>query len=564
MTNFTPQFINELKDRLDAVGLIGDSVELAPSGKSYKGKCPFHQEKTPSFHVYPVDQTYHCFGCGAHGSMIDFIMRQKGLSFPEAVKMLAELVGMPLPSDGQKARYTPKELHQFRVIYNTLEAATDFYQKSLTEDSAGFKYLQTRGVQPEIIEKFALGYAPNSFDSIKLALARVDEQVLLDCGLVTRSDKGRSYDKFRDRVMFPIRDMRGRVIAFGGRVVSTDQAPKYMNSPQSLIYNKSKYLYGMYEAWRSRASLGSLIVVEGYMDVITLAQHGIENVAAPLGTALTLQQIQFMLKYCSEYILCFDGDDAGATATWRALEHGYSLLKKGQRIRVLRLPTGDDPDSYIRAHGANKFHELVERAPNSSAYFFSELQVQYDIDDPEGKSAFVESARSVISEIPYDLYREFMFKKLQDIVGHEIPGLDTSSAPAVGPRTSREVRARSVKPTDRKSDRLKVGERNTLRSLVHNIDVVPLISQASMKAIAELQHESIIFDTILRIRENELTNFAQLLASYESDSSEHRYLVQVAENTPPGLQETGLKDPLLIAIDTLIFRFNREIKRRDV
>lgn len=562
MTNFTPQFINELKDRLDVVGLIGDSVELAPSGKSYKGKCPFHQEKTPSFHVYPVDQTYHCYGCGAHGSMIDFVMRQKGLKFPEAVKMLADLVGMQLPREGKKTRYSTKELQKFKVLYSTLEAATEYYQKSLSDSSAGFEYLQTRGIKPEIIEKFALGYAPNAFDSIMLALARVDEPILRDCGLVTQSDKGKSYDKFRDRVMFPIRDMRGRVIAFGGRVVSTDQAPKYMNSPQSLIYNKSKNLYGMYEAWRSRASLSSLLVVEGYMDVVTLAQHGIESVVAPLGTALTVQQIQLMLKYCSEYILCFDGDDAGATATWRAIEHGYALLKKGQRIRVLRLPKGDDPDSFIRAHGVNKFKELVEQAPNSSAYFFNELQTQYDLDDPEGKSAFVERARSVIGDIPYDLYREFMFRKLQDIVGHDIPSLNEPSNRTVGPRTFKEISSKKTTPASQKSDRLKLGERNTLQSLVHNMDVVPLISQKSMKDIAELQHESLIFDVILRIRENELNSFNQLLASYESDSTEYHHLVQIAEMTPPGIQETGLKDPLLTAIDTLIFRFKREVKRR--
>lgn len=564
MTNFTPQFITELKDRIDAVSLIGDSVELSPSGKSFKGKCPFHQEKTPSFHVYPVDQTYHCYGCGAHGSMIDFVMRQKGLNFPEAVKMLADLVGLQLPPDGNKTRYTPTELQRFRVLYNTLEAATDYYQKTLTESSTGFKYLHARGIQQEIIEKFALGYAPNAFDSIKLALARVDEQTLIDCGLVTQSDRGKSYDKFRDRVMFPIRDMRGRVIAFGGRVVSTDQAPKYMNSPQSLVYNKSKCLYGMYEAWRSNASLNSLIVVEGYMDVIALAQHGIENVIAPLGTALTLQQIQFMLKYCSEYVLCFDGDDAGATATWRALEHGYSLLKKGQRIRVLRLPNGDDPDSYIRTHGVSQFHDLVDSAPNSSAYFFNELQTQYDIDDPEGKAAFVERARTVIGEIPYELYRDFMYKKLQDIVGHEIPSLGRTRKPSVGPRTSKELRSRSENLPDRVSERLKVGERNTLRDLVYNMHVVSLISETTMKTISELQQESIIFDVILRIRESQLNNFEQLLASYESGSSAHQTLVRIAESAPSGLQETGLRDPLLNAIDTLIVKFKREIARRDI
>ena len=496
--------------------------------------------------------------------MIDFVMRQKGLNFPEAVKMLADLVGLQLPPDGNKTRYTPTELQRFRVLYNTLEAATDYYQKTLTESSTGFKYLHARGIQQEIIEKFALGYAPNAFDSIKLALARVDEQTLIDCGLVTQSDRGKSYDKFRDRVMFPIRDMRGRVIAFGGRVVSTDQAPKYMNSPQSLVYNKSKCLYGMYEAWRSNASLNSLIVVEGYMDVIALAQHGIENVIAPLGTALTLQQIQFMLKYCSEYVLCFDGDDAGATATWRALEHGYSLLKKGQRIRVLRLPNGDDPDSYIRTHGVSQFHDLVDSAPNSSAYFFNELQTQYDIDDPEGKAAFVERARTVIGEIPYELYRDFMYKKLQDIVGHEIPSLGRTRKPSVGPRTSKELRSRSENLPDRVSERLKVGERNTLRDLVYNMHVVSLISETTMKTISELQQESIIFDVILRIRESQLNNFEQLLASYESGSSAHQTLVRIAESAPSGLQETGLRDPLLNAIDTLIVKFKREIARRDI
>lgn len=478
--------------------------------------------------------------------------------------MLADLVGLQIPSDGQKSRYSPKELQKFRSLYSTLEAANEYYQKALTDSSAGLKYLQTRGIKPEIIEKFALGYAPNAFDSIQLALARVDEQILLDCGLITQSDKGKPYDKFRDRIMFPIRDMRGRVIAFGGRVVSTDQAPKYMNSPQSLIYNKSKYLYGMYEAWRSRASLGSLIVVEGYMDVITLAQHGIENVVAPLGTALTLQQTQLMLKYCSEYALCFDGDDAGATATWRALEHGYSLLKKGQRIRVVRLPKGDDPDSYIRAHGVDRFRDLLERAPNSSAYFFNELQAQYDIDDPEGKAAFVERARTVIGEIPYELYRDFMFRKLQDIVGHDIPSLGLPRNPSVGSRTSAELNSKSERSPDRMNERLQKGERNTLRDLVYNMHVVPLISEPTMTTINELRSESLIFDVILRIRKDRLINFEQLLASYESGSPDHQRLVRIAENPPSGLQETGLRDPLLNAIDTLIVKFKREIARREI
>lgn len=496
--------------------------------------------------------------------MIDFVMRQKALNFPEAVKMLADLVGLQIPSDGKKSRYSPKELQKFRALYSTLEAANDYYQKALTNVSAGLKYLHTRGIKPEVIEKFALGYAPNAFDAIQLALARVDEQIMLDCGLITQSDKGKPYDKFRDRVMFPIRDMRGRVIAFGGRVVSTDQAPKYMNSPQSLIYNKSKYLYGMYEAWRSRASLGSLIVVEGYMDVITLAQHGIENVVAPLGTALTLQQTQLMLKYCSEYVLCFDGDDAGATATWRALEHGYSLLKKGQRIRVVRLPKGDDPDSYIRAHGVDQFHDLVERAPNSSAYFFNELQAQYDIDDPEGKAAFVERARTVIGEIPYELYRDFMFRKLQDIVGHDIPSLVLPRSRSVGSRTSAELNSKSERSPEQMNERLQKGERNTLRDLVYNMHVVPLISETTMAIISELQNESLIFDVILRIRKDRLNNFEQLLASYESGSPDHQRLVRIAENPPSGLQETGLRDPLLNAIDTLIVKFKREIARREI
>ena len=496
--------------------------------------------------------------------MIDFVMQQKGLKFPEAIKMLADLVGIPLPPDGKKSRYTPSELNKFRLLYGTLEAAADYYHKKLTDSSAGLKYLETRGIRQEIIEKFALGYAPNAYDSISLALARVEEQVLLDCGLITQSDKGKSYDKFRDRVMFPIRDMRGRTIAFGGRVVSTDQAPKYMNSPQSLVYNKSKCLYGMYEAWRSNASLRRLIIVEGYMDVVALAQHGIENVVAPLGTALTLQQIQLLLKYCSEYVLCFDGDDAGATATWRALEHGYSLLKKGQIIRVVRLPKGDDPDSYIRKYGKKKFLELVKNAPNSSVYFFNELRAQYDINDPEGQSAFVERAMTVLDEIPYELYRDFMFRKLQDIVGQDIPNRGRTYRPAAEVRAPGELNFQHFTPKEQKSARLRVGERNTLRSLVHNLDVVPLISQKSMKSIAELQNESLAFDAILRVRENELKNFAQLLASYEKDSPEHRYLVQVAESAPPGLHETGLRDPLLNAIDTLIFRFKREIARRDV
>ena len=231
---------------------------------------------------------------------------------------------------------------------------------------------------------------------------------------------------------------------------------------------------------------------------------------------------------------------------------------------MVRLPNGDDPDSYIRTHGVSQFHDLVERAPNSSAYFFNELQAQYDLNDPEGKSAFVERARTVISEIPYELYRDFMFRKLQDIVGHAIPNLGLTRKPSVGVRTARDLRSRIENSPDQINERLKKGERNTLRDLVYNMHVVSLISDTTMTTISELQQESLVFDVILRIRENKLHNFEQLLASYEIGSSEHQQLVGIAESAPSGLQETGLRDPLLNAIDALIVKFKREIARRDV
>ena len=400
MVQFSREFLNDLQVRVDAVQLIGEKVALERTGKSYKGKCPFHQEKTPSFHVYPDNGSYYCYGCGAKGSVFKFVQETRNATFPEAVEELARMAGMKLPKGGP-SRVSDARLERLNTLYSALDQAKQFFVEAFRSSKSTQQYLESRGLLKETIDRYSIGFAPDSFSALKSALSHIKEQVLLDSGLLVKKDEKEPYDRFRNRVMFPIRDTRGRVMGFGGRVLGLDAIPKYINSPASDVYKKGRELYGLYEARNSGQKLSKMLVVEGYMDVVTLAQHGIPYAVAPLGTALTQDQFLVLRKYTSEIVCCFDGDDAGKQAAWRALLIGLSCLKERLKIRIAILPKEHDPDSYVREHGADEFRQMIESAEPAADYFFRELSEEVDLSSVEGRVQVVERAMGPIRSIPY-------------------------------------------------------------------------------------------------------------------------------------------------------------------
>ena len=355
MPSRIPQaFIDEVVTRTDIVELIDNHVSLKQKGKEYAACCPFHNEKTASFTVSPEKQFYHCFGCGAHGTALGFLMEYERLDFIEAVEVLAQQHGLEVPQDE-----TNFIKNDYQDLYVLLEQANHYFQKNLRQQPAAISYLKNRGVSGEIAAKYDLGYAADGFENLlkEFDSAGTQEQ-LIDIGLIKKSEKGSLYDRFRNRIVFPIKDRRGRVIGFGGRVLD-DAVPKYLNSPETPVFHKSDALYGLYEARKSKQTIKSLIVVEGYMDVVALAQHGIENVVATLGTATTSQHIQQLYRCTQEIIFCFDGDRAGREAAWRAAQQTIPVFKDGLEAKFLFLPQGEDPDSLIRSRGTVSYTHLT-------------------------------------------------------------------------------------------------------------------------------------------------------------------------------------------------------------
>ncbi len=374
MSGRIPQsFIDDLLDRLDIVEVIDRRVGLKKSGRNFTACCPFHEEKTPSFSVNQEKQFYYCFGCGAGGNAIGFIMDYERMDFPRAIEVLADTAGLEVPREASAFQEQPQ---QKKNIYTILEKAAVYYQQQLKEHpqkQRAVDYLKARGLSGEIARDFDMGYAPPGWDNLLNHLGQSDEdrQLLIDGGmLIEKEEENKLYDRFRDRIIFPIRDNRGRVIAFGGRVLGDDK-PKYLNSPETPVFHKSKELYGLYQSRKANRQLQRLLVVEGYMDVVALAQHGINWSAATLGTATSTDHLNRVFRQCPEVIFCFDGDEAGRKAAVRALDSALPAMEDGRRARFLFLPQGEDPDSMVRAIGASNFIRLVEKAEPLEEYLFN-------------------------------------------------------------------------------------------------------------------------------------------------------------------------------------------------
>ncbi len=411
-----PEFIDNLLARTDIVDLIGSRIQLRKAGKDYQALCPFHDEKTPSFTVSPSKQFYHCFGCGAHGTAIGFLMDHDHLPFREAVEELAQRAGLEVPTDGEVVQAGP----DYAPLYQLLEQAAALYRQQWREHpqaARAVEYLKTRGLTGEIAARYELGFAPPGYDFLLSRLGRgsTERERLMTCGLLAEQD-GRHYDRFRERIIFPIRDRRGRVIGFGGRLIGEGK-PKYLNSPETPVFHKGRELYGLFEARQANRRLTSLLVVEGYLDVIALAQFGVTNAVATLGTATTADHLQQLLRTAPEIIFCFDGDRAGREAAWKALETALPLATGHQSIRFLFLPDGEDPDTLVRGEGAEGFTARVQTARPLSEFLFGHLSEQLDMTAPEGRARLASLARPLIERMPVGLYRELLLKRLADLAG---------------------------------------------------------------------------------------------------------------------------------------------------
>ena len=395
-------FIQDLLSRVDVADVVGRYVQLKKGGINLLGLCPFHNEKSPSFTVSPTKQFYHCFGCGAHGSAITFLIEHTGASFPEAVRTLASAVGMSVPeenrSPSQKAASSRRreEISQHTQV---LDLAQKHYVAQLRDSPAAIRYLKERGLTGLVAKEFGLGWSGAERQALSKVFPRYDDPILVESGLVIESEDGRRYDRFRERVMFPIRNVKGEIVGFGGRIIGKGE-PKYLNSPETPVFSKGNELYGLYEARSSIRSEGCIIVVEGYMDVVGLAQLGVRNAVATLGTATTPTHIQKLLRASDKIIFSFDGDGAGRRAAWRALQASLPLLRDDISIRFLFLPSEHDPDSYIRQFGEEAFRACLAESDALSTFFLNELAARHSIQELEGRSALVHEAKPLLALIP--------------------------------------------------------------------------------------------------------------------------------------------------------------------
>ncbi|WP_339532042.1 DNA primase [Pseudomonas mucidolens] len=423
MAGLIPQsFIDDLLNRTDIVDVVSSRLQMKKAGKNYTACCPFHKEKTPSFSVSPDKQFYYCFGCGAGGNALGFIMDHDNLDFPQAVEELAKAAGMEIPREESGRPHKPRQPTD-SPLYPLLSAAADFYRQALKshpQRKAAVDYLKGRGLTGEIARDFGLGFAPPGWDNLykHLSSDTLQQKAMIDAGLlVENAETGKRYDRFRDRVMFPIRDSRGRIIAFGGRVLGDDK-PKYLNSPETPVFHKGQELYGLFEARKNNRNLDEIIVVEGYMDVIALAQQGLRNAVATLGTATSEEHLKRLFRIVPNVLFCFDGDQAGRNAAWRALEATLSSLQDGRRARFLFLPEGEDPDTLVRAEGTDAFRARInQHAQPLADYFFQQLTEEADPRSLEGKAHMATLAAPLIDKVPGANLKALMRKRLLEITG---------------------------------------------------------------------------------------------------------------------------------------------------
>jgi len=411
-------FIQELLNRVDIVEVIDKAVPLKKAGANYSACCPFHNEKSPSFTVSPTKQFYHCFGCGAHGSALSFLMEYNGLSFVEAIHDLAKQIGMIVPQEQRDpSQPAPPSKAVLLSLQETLQQAANYYKAELKKSPRAIDYLKTRGLSGQVAAKFQVGYAPAGWQNLQTVFLQYEAEALETAGLVVQNEQGRRYDRFRDRIIFPIHNQKGEVIGFGGRVINPEDSPKYYNSPETPVFQKGHELYGLFMARRAIRDAGRVLVVEGYMDVVALAQYGIEYAVAALGTATTPFHIAKLMRQTDEIVFSFDGDKAGRTAAWRAVMNALPAIKDGLKLRFLFLPAEHDPDSFVREFGKEAFEAEMDKAMPLSQYIIQHLSEHNPMASQEDKVQFLNDAEPILKQIQAPRYAMLLRKKVAEMTG---------------------------------------------------------------------------------------------------------------------------------------------------
>lgn len=529
-------FIDDLLARTDIVEIIESRVTLKKTGQNYSGLCPFHQEKSPSFSVSQDKQFYYCFGCQASGSALTFLMEFERLDFISSVEALAARLGLSVPDDRQ--RQSSEESQRRKSVLLQLEKAADFYRLQLRSHGQRAKavgYLKNRGLSGPIARDFGLGFAPPGWDNLLKALALSDEDVslMIDAGLlIDQPEEKKRYDRFRDRIIFPIRDLRGRTIAFGGRIIG-DGKPKYLNSPETTVFHKGRELYGLYEARKSQAKLDRILVVEGYMDVVALAQHGIHFAVATLGTATTIEHVERLFRQVSEIIFCFDGDLAGRNAAWKALLIVLPLLSDGRSAKFLFLPDGEDPDSLVRSEGNEGFVKRLQQADTFVDWFFRKIQQDLvsknnDIDTISGKAALSKLAMSYLNNMQEGVFRHLMIDELALKTGLDKERLQAVTAkyaaPAMDPQPVAEPGLADHEEISESVDL-------ALALLVLQPDLALEFNSSEYEILLGRSQDNLLAQIALRISSDGLTNPGQIMSLF-SDKHQQRQIRQAFDYKP--------------------------------
>ncbi len=409
-------FIDTLLDRVDIVEVIDSRVPLKKKGRDYWACCPFHGEKTPSFSVSSTKQFYHCFGCQKSGNAVGFLMDYDHMEFVEAIEHLAQSLGLEVPYEQGSAPARPRA-EGIDAMVELLERCAGHYRAELKKNALAVEYLKGRGISGRTAQAFGLGYAPKGWNNLA-----GDEKLLLETGMLVTKESGKPYDRFRHRLIFPIRDRRGRTIAFGGRVIDPDDNPKYLNSPESPLFHKGEEIYGLYEMKQATATIERIYVTEGYMDVVALAEHGVSTAVATLGTAINNRQVETLFRVCKTLVFCFDGDAAGEKAAWRALEACLPSLKEGRLARFLFLPEGQDPDSYVGEHGKEAFEALADAATTLTEFLFARLTAECNVKTIEGRSQLLDRLRPYFGQIPLQSLKDQILAEVENRLGQRVDG----------------------------------------------------------------------------------------------------------------------------------------------
>ena len=528
------EFIQQLLGRVDIVDLIDGRVPLRKkSSNNYFACCPFHTEKSASFSVSQPKQFYYCFGCGAHGNAIDFLMQYDRLEFPEAVEHLAKHAGIEVP---REHRHTEKPAIQ-NNLYELLEPVAKFYQQQLKQSPRAVEYLKKRGLSGEVAKQFGVGFAPPGWDHVLQAFGKTSQQKqqLFDTGMLIKKEEGGYYDRFRERIMFPIHDRRGRVIGFGGRIIDQGE-PKYLNSPETSIFQKGHELYGLYHAMQAHRQLARVVIVEGYMDVIALFQNGIDYAVATMGTATTASHLQRLFRHTTDVVFCFDGDNAGRTAAWRALVVALPLMRDEIQVRFMFLPDGEDPDSLIRKEGQTGFEQRLENATTLSQFFFQSLAAQTDLSSMDGRARLVKLANEHLDQLPEGMFRQLMLAELAKRAGvSDINQLNTQSQ-----------NEQSQRPAG-----LKARSPSTLRLAISLLVQQPALAQLIDKPLPPLEMRG--FDLFREVAEvvNQHPGLSTGgLLEHWRDREEGKLLAKLAQ-TEHMIPEQGIQSEFLGAVQQL-------------